>query len=236
MKKIGSFFKRYKKEIWTVTWSLLLAGAITAVLSLLFGVTMFANISSYLQYVTVILALLAWNNTRKLLENREKQHLYATSKDMILTVSLSNDVHADVAAYLSSLTGDDIPLRELEPISFSSGSYSDEVINSGSAYMELKIDKDISGALSITRKADMPNDGTIVDYMSEFQECIKKVFAIMSENGIQRLHVFIAAPVGVAAYITPYFSNKKTVIFYRYVRDLPQKYIQMGPVENRGEE
>ena len=232
MKK-RSFLRKYSKEIITLTWATLISALITLIICFFMGESMFANVSSFLQYVTVILALLAWNNTRKLLEDREKMHLTATNKDMILTISLANDVQADVNAYLSHLNGDEASLRELKPIEFTINS-KDNIIAPNSKYMDLVVNENISGTLSITGKKDMPADENISDYISEFQSCIKRVFDIMSENATERLHVFIAAPVGMAAYITPYFSNKKTVIMYRYIKDLPQKYIQMGPVENRG--
>ncbi len=233
MGKLRGFFKKYRGEIKTVIWAMLIALVITLAISFAMSVNVFSLVSAYLQYVTVILAVLAWNNTRKLLENREKQIVHAKNNDMILMVSLANDIQSDVSTCLKSLEGEDAILSKLEPIELEGGRQKDKILTPNSRFMDLMINEEISGALTIKGKKDMPTDGNIVDYVSEFQTCIKKVYDIMTENSTERLHVFIAAPVGMAAYITPFFVNKKTMIMYRYVKESPRKYVQMGPVENR---
>jgi hypothetical protein len=185
----------------------------------------------------VILAALAWANTIKLLAAREKQHVIVNSKDLILTVGLSREVEADVKKYLNSLEGEDATLGNLDEIKLRGAGKNDEpaaTLTPNNSYMYLEVNENIKGSLSIKKIKDMPErEDEVADYITELQKCISRVMDIMGENGNDKLHVFIAAPVEIGAYVTPFFTNKKTVIMYRYMKDLDTKYVKMEPVRDR---
>ncbi len=240
LNKIKSFNKKNSAEIRQAFIALIIAlllGALMIFIGKIADIDLFGGFSSYLQYFTVILALFAWYNTKKLLADREKQHVVASSKDLILTIGLSREVESDVKIYLSSLTGGDAVLANLKKLKLSGENKTDEVgvtLTPNNSYMNLEVNGSINGALSIKKIKDMPEpEEEVADYIGELQRCIAKVMDIMSENANDKLHVFIAAPVEIGAYVTPFFTNKKTVIMYRYVKDLDTKYVKMEPVRDR---
>lgn len=228
MEKIKSFLKENSEDIKIALMALIITGLLAIAIIFKFGMTGFSDFSAFLQYVTTVLALLAWNNTRILVAKKRRAKVKAESDDLILTISLSNNINADVKKYVE--TDQDLnTLKEISiPDSLDKNNPKTEILSVDNKYMLLKINTDIKGALTIEKIANMPDDEIgIIDYVREFRNCINEVYTIMNNNNKNKAHVFFSAPGELAAYISPAFVNTKTVIMYRFI-DGAGTYIPMG--------
>lgn len=220
-------------QILKVLIATVIATVIAWLIWLLGGIEWFDNIGNLLQYITVIIAILAWYNTYKIIKKRNNQRIRTSNNDLILSISLSLDVEPLLEKTITESEYEDLKmLGSLNPIELLSKNpeQADKVLVD-SDYMCLVINDRIKGGLSIRKKADLPEDNLndIKNYLDDFQRCIERVYKIMNEHTISKLHVFIGAPVEISAFITPYFTNKKDVIIYRY-RKSHKDYVQLGMV------
>ena len=225
-----NFAVKYSSQIKTVFKAIILSLIATAIICPIFGINGFSIVSSFLQYVTVILAMLAWNNTRKLLETREKTHYEVDENDVILTISLTNtDVKKDVEDYLKMHP----ELSSISPIVSKDLKNGDDIFPTNK-YMHMYINE-INGAFSIKKDETnnaMPDESEgIKDYLDEFRRCIQKVHDTLAESSASKLHVFISAPIELSAFITSLFVNQKSVIMYRKVSG--KQYVQMGDAASK---
>ena len=194
-------------------------------------------VSNGLQVITVLLALIMWNNTRKLLETRKKARVEIKSTDLILEVSLASDISNDVNRYIDRHEKKLLALKPIRTIA------PEKVLSStGNKYIQLRVDQKVKGALIIDKINGkfMPNDEhNNRIYLEEYKVCLNSVAKYVEENsGVGTVHVFFSGPSELTAFIMPYFVNKRNVVMYRYMKTREdtgeeKTYLPLGLVENR---
>ncbi len=183
-------------------------------------------ICSVFGVISVIISGIVWYNTARLLSKKKEMRVDISSNDLILIVSLAKRIESDVRNYI--VNSERFP--KLDKIEVVEGrlDFPDH------KYMNLELVENLDGALCISKLQDMGgSEQEISDYLEEFRKCIKSVSKITEQdNNVGKIHVFFSGPAEMAAYIMPYFVNKKTIVMYRYDMN-SQSYICIGPVEER---
>ncbi len=187
---------------------------------------LFGVICSAFGIVSVIISGFVWYNTERLLSKKKEMRVDISSNDLILIISLAKRIENDVRNYVVNSAR--FPVLDKIEVSEGRLDFPDH------KYMNLDLVENLDGALCISKLQDMGgSEQEISDYLEEFRKCIKSVSKITEQdNNVGKIHVFFSGPAEMAAYIMPYFVNKKTIVMYRY--DMKsQKYVYIGPVEER---
>ena len=133
------FIKKYKDTIILIVLATSLSVAFTLIIIHFFNTDMLGNVSNFLQLVTVVFAVLAWNNTRIILERRKNSIVEINGSDLILMISLSSNVTGTVKKYLESTGVDALDRRPIETID-----NTDTLSSPTNEYMTLSIPPEIS--------------------------------------------------------------------------------------------
>ncbi len=229
--RVKAFLKTHLNWVIPIVLSLL-SIVISIIIYFIIGSNIYGAISNFIQVATAIFAVSAWFNTQRILEKRKKKKVRISGDDIILLITLAKKARIDetVLKYLneSKIISDESRASFEE---YDKGAVLEDLDS-----MTLSVHEEINGAFSICKKIDMPDyeDG-IRSYINDFISCIGRVTDEMNKNNIGTIHVFIAAPVEISAFIMPFFTNKKNVIMYKYSQ-AENTYVQIGEVDpNRDE-
>lgn len=234
----NNFFKENKGYIIVITITLMLF-----LIALGIPTTSCANdfIAKFGSLVTILgaaISYLAWSNTQKLITRREKAVLHTDKNDVIVGISVLRQVTGIEDQIVKSADNElNKELHDLVKgarITVQTNGKDEGISRNPNSAFSIRVSNKINRGIIIETPYGMPtgDSNQIEKFLDDYRSTIGYLYELLVKSNCKTVHLFCAAPVSLVPFIMPYFVNKMTVIAYHWDAK-SEKYIQLGPVDNR---